>query len=82
MWRLLLLRIITKKLELEHSTETPLIREGWAWKTDTRGHMKALEGVLCQGLRAKLGICRVQSEENGVMVLKSSCGTRVGGTFL
>lgn len=43
--------------------------------------MRALEGVLCQGLMARLGICRVQSEADRVMVLKSSCGTRAGGTF-
>lgn len=41
--------------------------------------MRALEGVLCQGLMARLGICRVQSEADRVMVLKSSCGTRAGG---
>lgn len=44
--------------------------------------MRALEGVLCQGLMARLGICRVQSAADRVMVLKSSCGTRAGRTFL
>lgn len=29
--------------------------------------MKALEGVLCQGLRAKLGICRDQNENEGIV---------------
>lgn len=82
MWRLLLPRIINRGLELKPSTETPLIRERWAWKTDTGGNMRALDGVLCQGLMARLGICRVQSEADRVMILKSSCGTRAGGTFL
>lgn len=43
--------------------------------------MRALEGVLCQGLMARLGICRVQSEADRVMVLKSSCGRVPEGRF-
>lgn len=45
MWRLFLLRIVNRGLELKPSTEIPLTRERWAWKTDTGGDMRALEDV-------------------------------------